>query len=347
MIHQPPQITQFEPLAARFRRNAANDFHRFSPFYEQLALAVADDAAMLTLAAHIPANQPAALHFFGAVHYLLLTDIDAPLAAYFPDLSSHPLPADAAYPIFRDFCLEHRDALIHLLQTRTVQTNEVGRSALLLPIYTLIAERTAYQPLTVVDVGCSGGLNLLWDKYAYDYGDGKVYGEPASTVRLTCELRGDLRPPLPAKLPAVSRRFGIDLRPINVLDPDAALWLRAFVWPENRDRAANLSHAIEVARAYPPPLIAGDVLDLLPRVISTAPPDTALCIYHTYSLYQLPRPARDQLSRIIEAAALERDIYWFGAEGDTLSLTCYESGRVSELTLAHNHPHGRWLEWLI
>ena len=46
-----------------------------------------------------------------------------------------------AGPQFVDLCLSHRDELLELLATEQVNTNEVGRSAVLGPALTLIASR--------------------------------------------------------------------------------------------------------------------------------------------------------------------------------------------------------------
>jgi hypothetical protein len=55
-------------------------------------------------------------------------------------------------------------------------------------------------------------------------------------------------------MPTVVSRIGIDLKPIRADDPEAALWLRALVWPEHSDRAAPLDSALAEARLNPPTL---------------------------------------------------------------------------------------------
>jgi len=96
-------------------------------------------------------------------------------------------------------------------------------------------------------------------------------GAPDSTVALFCELRGPLVPPLPSRAPVIADRIGIDLAPIDAGDPEAALWLRACVWPEQRDRAARLRLALAVARSARLPLVAGDAVDALPAAIAALP----------------------------------------------------------------------------
>ena len=46
------------------------------------------------------------------------------------------------------------------------------------------------RPLALIEVGASAGLNLLFDRYGYDYGAGRSAGDPSAPVRFTCALRG-------------------------------------------------------------------------------------------------------------------------------------------------------------
>ena len=78
----------------------------------------------------------------------------------------------------------------------------------------------------MVEIGASAGLNLLWDRYSYDYGEGRRYGALTSTVQISCTLRGNRLPPFPVFLPKVAWRMGIDLHPLGVSDPEAKLWKR-------------------------------------------------------------------------------------------------------------------------
>src|SRR5436190_938127 len=107
-----------------------------------------------------------------------------------PDTHNDP------YPVFRDFCLDHAAEIRKLLETRRVQVNEIGRCAYFLPAFQVVAQRISGEPMALVEVGASAGLNLLWDKYGYDYGDGFLYGVRDSEIVLPCRLRGEKRPRL-------------------------------------------------------------------------------------------------------------------------------------------------------
>src|SRR6202008_1014271 len=100
---------------------------------------------------------------------------------------------------------------------RRTQTNEPARCATLLPALALLP-----QPLALIEVGASAGLTLLPDKYSYgyygDYGEPRVTGTDPLAPGLECQLRAPA--PLPARVPEVAWRAGLDLNPLDVTDDD-------------------------------------------------------------------------------------------------------------------------------
>ena len=93
-----------------------------------------------------------------------------------------------------------------------------------LPAFGEVANR-AGRPLTLIEIGPSAGLNLVFDRYGYDYGNGIVAGVTESAVRINSDSRG--APPPVSPLPRVAARLGIDLNPLDVGDSDEMDWLRA------------------------------------------------------------------------------------------------------------------------
>ena len=341
-----------EVLSQQFRRFGERECVPASPLYGRLAVGISGDAELLALAATAQAR-PVPNLLLAAAHYLLLQSVDHPLAAFYPDLAGEPTTPAAGdpFPPFRGFCLEHKAAIAALLATRRVQTNEVRRCACLLPAFAVAARRLGNRPLALIEIGASAGLNLLWDRYRYDYGAGGQCGDPAAPVRLACELRGHLHLPLPAPMPAIATRVGLDIHPIDVCDDDAALWLRALIWPEQRDRAALLSQAIEVARLHRPPLLAGDANALLPGVLANVPGDAALCIYHSFTLNQFPSEARERFATLIAKHATQRNLALIAIEWrepfPSVDLALFEDGARADMRLAHCDAHGGWMEWLM
>jgi len=148
---------------------------------------------MLTLAAHARST-PESSFLLTAAHYLLLGGEEEAVAAFYPSVAGEARGEGDPYPLFRDFCLEHAEELRTLISTRRVQQNEVRRCAQLLPAFGLVAERVG-SPLALVEVGASAGLNLLFDRYSYDYGDGRLRGDTGSPVRLRAARRPDAATP--------------------------------------------------------------------------------------------------------------------------------------------------------
>jgi len=94
----------------------------------------------------------------------------------------------------------------------------------------------AGRPLGLVELGASAGLLLLVDRYRIEFAGFGSVGDPRSPVRLASTLRGPARPALPARLPAIASRVGIDLAPVDARDEPATRWLLACVLADRLDR---------------------------------------------------------------------------------------------------------------
>ncbi len=338
-------------LGNTFSSFAREAYLGVSALYTALARGVSEDSDMLSIASS--ARQPPVPNLlFAAVHYLLLRGAPHELSSYYLSLTREPRPPNDAYPSFRDFCQHHESEIRSLMSTRLVQTNEVARCSYMVPAFAMIAEERPGLPLSHVDVGASAGLNLLWDRYAYDYGDAISTGDRSSPVRLEAEIRGDREPPIPDEFPTVVFRIGIDLNPIDVTDPDSALWLRALVWPEHQRRAGQLQAATRIAAVDPPAVVAGDVLTALSGVLDRAPVESTICVSHNHTLNQLSEEDRRRVYAIVEESSAGRELYVLSAEGRrgqsyaTLELVRISGGVWSTQELAAVDHHGKWLEWV-
>ena len=60
--------------------------------------------------------------------------------------------------------------------------------------------------------------------------------------------------PIPAQVPEVAWRAGLDLNPLDVTDDDDVRWLECLIWPGETGRRERLAAAIETARRDPPPV---------------------------------------------------------------------------------------------
>ena len=177
-------------LGQIFKRFSEETYIGSSPLYAALSNAIAEDIDVLDIASSAR-GRPVPNLLFAAVHCLLMSGADSTLSSFYPSLTPDPRPNSDAYPHFREFCLAHESAIRELLSTRLVQTNEVGRCAYLMPAFSLIADENPGLPLSLVDIGTSAGLHLLWDRYSYEYTGHAVTGDTSSPVRIMADVRGN------------------------------------------------------------------------------------------------------------------------------------------------------------
>ena len=320
--------------------------------YRELCRVVRGDDALLAMAAQAPPTQPPPNLLFAAVHRLLLAGEAHPLRQWYPELAQgEASPPASIGPSFTDFCRLHRPRIEQLIRTRMTQTNIVQRCSGLLPGFGRVFEAGGEKPLSLIEIGSSAGLNLLWDRFFYTYGDGSRWGDSASGVVVECEVRGETGvPDLPKEIPVAGRR-GIDLHPIDLEDHEEELWLRSLVWPDHPGRQERLTQALGIAREYPPSVEHGDASLDLPRLLAEAPANTTLCIYGTHTLYQFPRESLIATLKGMQAASQQRNIHFLSIEAYSpptpeLRGTQYCEGEREVHVLARCSPHGRWLEWI-
>jgi hypothetical protein len=211
--------------------------------------------------------------------------------------------------------------------------------------------RETGEPLHLIEIGPSAGLNLLWDNYRVRYRRGEtvlVVGPENALLTIDCELRGDKNPPT-GPSPRIASRVGLERNPVDLSNPKQRDWLKALVWP---DHLARFENAIERFRANPAEIRAGDALTLLPETIAQAPEDQPVCVYHTYVVYQFSEEMREALDNILIMASLRRPVWRLSCEGSLTSvgeapmrLRCYVDGRKESRMLAAYQSHGSWLEW--
>lgn len=325
---------------------------RNAPLYVRLAEGSGKDAALREFASNVKAGQPAALVLFGSVHFLLLRGAQHELRRFYPNLhGGAALDHGDPFPVFKDFVETHREELAPLIATRITNTNEVGRSGLLHAGFRAVTQE-AGEPLHLIELGPSAGLNLIWDRYGVRYVRGQevlALDTPDPALVIDVELRGDKIPPL-GKAPRVASRVGLELNPVDLGNPVERDWLKALVWPDHIARFARLDAALKAFADARPEIRAGDALALLPDALRAAPEHQPVCIYHTLVTYQFSEAMREDLDAILTVAGLRRPVWRLGLEGtrsgDTpLSLTRYHDGTRERRALALCDPHGAWIEW--
>jgi hypothetical protein len=363
-------------LADRFRFFADSCERDGATTYAAVCRGVADDETLLQLTSQAPEAQRRPNILLAAVHFLLLQGASEPLADHYDSVWSWrhqpmPAPAHGVVEDFHTFCLDHQSELLDLVLHRNTQTNEVGRCTALLPGLAVVA--AAYpegQPFSLLDLGTSAGLNLLFDRYGYQYRqqDGEVTisaGLAASPVQLDCVVRSDLAALPSLATPLVAQRAGLDLSPINPRSDDEALWLLACLWPDQLPRFNRLKGALEVSRSMPDRSVLhqGDLVNDLERVVDTLPSDQPLVVFHSWAAAYLTEQRQAELVLAVTDLNRSRPVHYLYAESpvETTGLPTPPSPQprdVDQATalvhiapgeaparLADLHPHGRWLQW--
>jgi hypothetical protein len=283
------------------------------------------------------------LRLTGGLHALVRRG-DAPaLAACYPP---NRLPdADSLWAALR-LVLAEPDLLPWL--DSAPQTNEVGRSAVLMSGLLVLAERFG-RPVELLELGASAGLNLVLDRYGYDLG-GVRAGDPASPLQLKPEWKG--LPPPSARVEVAGRR-GVDLNPLDARrDRDRLL---AYVWPDHGRRLAQLEAALAVAAEDPPAVEPGEAGAWTEaRLAEPAAAGVTRVVLHSVAFQYFPEETKARIAAALAqagaAATAEAPLAWLRYEHDagdariTLRLRTWPGGE--ERLLAHCHPHGSSLRWL-
>ena len=314
-----------------------------SPTYAVLSRYIAERVDLLAMARECHAGQPIPNLLFAAVKRVVHDAPRSALALHYGRAARGVHPASTLPDAFADFCGENRARILTLIESRNVQTNEVGRCSHLMPAFGIVAQ-AARQPLALIDVGAGAGLNLLWDRFDYRYSDGSAFGPGNSPVRIVCENRGRM-PETPARFPDVAFRVGIDLDPIDLRDDEQYGWLQALIWPDHADRAALLANARRVWLQDTPRVEAGDALEMLPKLIAAAPMNAALCVLHGHVLNQFPVSARAAFSALLRSTSRLRPVYHVASEGERLDVTRIVNGRSQTKLSVLRSAHGRWVQW--
>lgn len=316
-------------VAEAYLRFAEDEVRDKSPLYGELSRGVASDPEVIGFLLTLPRHKRQPNLFLAAARYLFGT------------------PAGRAQ--FRRSVLEDSEILRATMLARSTQTNEPGRCAALLPVLAGLPE-----PLALLEVGASAGLCLFPDFYAYDYGGAVLDPEAQRLTPPVFPCAVNAATPLPARLPRVAWRAGLDLNPIDLADPGEVAWLEALVWPEETDRLARLRAAVGIAAEQEPRLVKGDLRTDVAALAREAPNGATLVIFHTAVLAYVSSAAeREEFARSV---GLICD-FWIANEAPRVIPGIAErAGRegpkgsflmsVNGVPVAWTDPHGASLDWI-
>ncbi|NVD45624.1 DUF2332 domain-containing protein [Altererythrobacter sp. HHU K3-1] len=300
---------------------------------------------------HGPAVQDAVpLRIAGGLHHLLLSDTDRALEPVYAGLTTDQGTVDE---IVCDLAATYDNLLLPWLDTPP-QTNEAGRAASIMAGLAWLTERLGKR-FRLYELGASAGINTMMDRFRYDLG-GVQYGAPGSPVVVEPEWRGDAPPSGDVEIDSV---FGCDLKPIDLTDPEQALRLKAYVWPEATERMARIDAAIRLAKEQPP-LVARQSAGQFVTELLTEEQDSGVCrtLFHSIVWQYLSDYEQGVITEALEeagrSATREKPLAWVRLETNretfrhelTVRYWDGEAGDGSPHLLAEAHPHGAWVNWL-
>lgn len=293
------------------------------------------------------------LRIAGGFHHLLLTGADARLGAVYTGEVTDQAEVDALV-----LDLAHRfDARLLPWLDGPPQTNEAGRAASIMAGLLWLAQRVRVPRFELFELGASAGVNTMLDRYFFRLGETEV-GPETSPMRIVPEWRGP-SPPAPPPGFAITSVKGCDIAPIDLADPEAALRLKAYVWPDAAERLVRIDAAIALAGQQPPDLVAADAGDFADAMLARpAEAGAARVMFHSIMWQYMPAATQARITAAFEiegaAATPDRPLGWIALETDPatfrheLRMRLWDGAahRGEEHLLSHAHPHGAWVEWL-
>ena len=322
----------FADTAEQYREFAL-DTRDYSPCFDDWSTRVAGDAEVLAWLERLPVPKRQPNIVFAAARW-------------------HGVPAPGPYDGLREALLGDDGTIVATILGRSTQTNEVGRLATLVPAFALAA---GDGPIALIEVGASAGLNLYPDRYSYAWRTPSGVRRAGDGPELDSDVTGAA--PLPAAVPAVAWRGGVDLNPLDVTDDDQMRWLSFLIWPEHAERRERLTRAVEVARTDPPALVRGNLLEELPALVDAAARRAPVVVFHSAVIAYLSEDDRDRFRSLMTELVAAGRCHWVSNEAPNVLPGVTATGAVPAgargfvlgldgQALAMAHGHGRWLRWL-
>jgi hypothetical protein len=244
------------------------------------------------------------------------------------------------------------------------------------PALCAIAAGSPGRPLALLDFGCSAGLNLGVDHYAYEDGRlrwGALSGPGTPSIR--CRVMRGTPVPRSGQPLRIADRLGLDPAAVDVHDDTAVRWLRACIWPHDDVRVRRYDQAVRIARVNTWPVRReADCAAAIEPWLDGLPADRCAVVFNSWVLdYMEPHP-RVRHIQFMRELVQRRGIHWLSAERTTLDVgatsipppepgdaeipdaeiadgmlwqltSCGSAGVLDVQMIARSHPHGRWMAW--
>ena len=278
-----------------------------------------------------------ALHLSGTAHEL------APIYADSEDINDNAVIAGVV--------ARHEAALLPWLDGPP-QTNEAGRSSNFIAAMLWLADKGLPPRFDCLEIGSSGGINLMVDRYHYDLGGVHVGPQPGA-IAFTPDWRGDHPPQHAIEFTGLK---GCDVAPVDLTDPAQALRLKAYIWPEQHIRFARIEAAIAAATEDPPQLIRANAADFVKAELAKPQAEgTTRVLMHSVVWQYVPADQQARVTAAMEEAGkratADRPLAWIALEANRtvhhheLAVRYWPDGEAPK-KIAQAHAHGAWIEWL-
>lgn len=298
-----------------------------------------------------PHDDAVGLRVFAALHALARTGAVAELSAVYPPAQATDAQLEAAVRA----AIEDADPFLARYLDSPPQTNEVGRSGVVLGAALILAQRFGH-PLRLYEIGSSAGLNLRMADYAYDLGNGRRWGSPNAALTVHSDWRGNNLPPLDAPLIVESAR-GCDVSPLDPRDDTDAARLVSYVWADQYDRLERIEAALWNAREDDIAVEQADAAEWIEARCSEPQPEgVTRLVFHSMVWSYLNEPTQQRITAALEragsASTANSPLAWLRYENDflpdkpsaRLDLRVWPDG--ADTMLGRAQYHGRWVEWM-
>jgi hypothetical protein len=285
------------------------------------------------------------LRLAGGLHALHLKGTEPGLKAIYADQQGIDDAAIVAQALHR-----HEAELLPWLGGPP-QTNEAGRSANFIAAMLWLAGKGLPPRFECLEIGSSAGINLMLDRYHYDLGGVQVGPEPGA-MQFVPEWQGDPPPDLPVEI--VSTR-GCDVAPVDLTDPEQALRLKAYIWPEHTVRFERMAAAVAEAGKSPPDLVAMNAAEFVEAELARPQAaGTTRMLMHSIVWQYVPADQQARVTAAMEAAGArataERPLAWVALEANRVMhvhemVVRYWPGGSEGEVVTRAHPHGAWIAW--
>ncbi len=285
------------------------------------------------------------LRLVGGIHALHLKGAEPALKAIY---EGHERVDDVA--IVAQTLRNHEAELLPWLDGPP-QTNEAGRSANFIAAMLWLADKGLAPRFECLEIGSSAGINLMLGRYHYDLGGVQVGPEPGA-IQFKPEWQGDAPPDLRVEIFSTK---GCDVAPVDLTDPEQALRLKAYIWPEHTVRFERMAAAVAAAKASPPDLVQMNAAEFVEAELAKPQAaGTTRMLMHSIVWQYVPADQQARVTAAMESAGAnatpERPLAWVALEANRVMhvhemVVRYWPGGEEGEVVTRAHPHGAWLAW--